>query len=104
MIMCHEGEVKIRGTLPEMLQDTVHILNGVYRTMIEKHGEEIANEHLAKIGRIAVITDTDERDELLKEYIHAENDKMLAELPEEIRGLAELFGVISDVIEETGDE
>lgn len=105
MIKCNLGHVEIRGSLPELLQDTVHILGSVYESIIEKHGEEIANEHIVKIGKISVITDREERDKLLEEYIVGEQEKMFEDLPEELRGLAKgMLGFVSDVLNRAGDE
>ena len=105
MIKCKLGHVEIEGSLPELLQDTSHILSSVYDALIEKHGEEFANEHIARIGRISTITDKEERDKLLVEYIISEQEKMLEDIPEELRKLAKgLFGFVENVLSEEGDE
>lgn len=105
MIKCNEERVQIKGALPEILQDTVHILSGVYESIIEKCGEEIANEHIAKIGRISVITDRKERDKLLKEYIIGEQEKMFDVFPEELKDIAKgMFGLFTEALKEIGDE
>lgn len=88
MIKCNKGQVQIKGTLPEILQDTVHILSGVYESIIEKCGEEIANEHIA-----------------LKEYIIGEQEKMFDVLPEELKDIAKgMFGLFTEALKEIGDE
>ena len=105
MIKSNLGHVEIKGSQPEILQDTIHILNGVYESIIEKHGVEIANEHIARIGKIATITDQEERDELTKEYIVGEQEKILAELPEEKREIGGLLlELLASITREEGDE
>lgn len=105
MIKSKLGHIEIKGSLPEILQDTIHILSGVYESIIEKHGVEIANEHIARIGKIATTIDKEERDELTKEYIVGEQERILAELPEEKREIGELLlNLLASVTREEGDE
>lgn len=105
MIKSKLGHVEIKGSLPEILQDTIHILNGVYKSIIEKHGVEIANEHIMRIGKIATITDEEEMDELIEEYIIGEQEKILAELPEEKREIGGLlFDLLTSITREEGDK
>ena len=85
MLLVNEGTVEMEGMLPEIIQDTVHVLNGVYKEFIEKYGEETANEYFVRIGRISTITDIEERDSQLRTFICELIEMMMKDAPLSIK-------------------
>lgn len=49
-----KGAVEMTGDIFELCDDVVNILNGFYKFVLDKTGEETANETIALIGRIAL--------------------------------------------------
>ena len=66
MIVSANGYVKIEGDGCEVLADIACILRSFYQAFSDEFGKEIANEKLIEIGRLAVITDEELREELKK--------------------------------------
>ena len=85
MISTKEGLLKIDGILPEIIQDTVSILSGLYKLFIEKYGEEKANEYFVRIGKISTITDEEERCSQLKTFVCEAIEKMMENAPPSLK-------------------
>ena len=64
MIISEDGHVKIEGSGIEVMADATCILHSIYQIFSDKYGEEIANEKLVEIGRLAVMTDEELIEEL----------------------------------------
>lgn len=72
MIKVTEDTTVIAGSLNKILSEITTVLHKVYEEMKETLGEEIANEYLAEIGRLAVMSEDELKnrvEELIKERI-----------------------------------
>ena len=69
MIFSENGHVKIEGNGIEIMSDATCILHGIHQIFSDKYGKEIANEKLVEIGRLAVMTDEELREELKKKIM-----------------------------------
>lgn len=72
MIKVTEDTTVIAGSLNKILSEITTVLHKVYEEMKETLGEEIANEYLAEIGRLAVMSEEELKnrvEELIKERI-----------------------------------
>ena len=57
MIKVTEDTTVIAGNLTTILAEITTVLHKVYEEMKETIGEEKANEHLAEIGRLAIMSE-----------------------------------------------
>ena len=57
MIVAIEGTVRIEGNTSEVLAETTVILRDVYHGLIERYGKEEADEQLASISQMAVMSE-----------------------------------------------
>ena len=85
MLLTKNGTVKIEGILLEIIQDAIYILSGVYSEFIKKYGEETANEYFARIGRIATVTNIEERDSQIKVFVCEILETMTNDAPPHIK-------------------
>lgn len=72
MIKVTEDTTVIAGSLNKILSEITTVLHKVYEEMKETLGEETANEYLAEIGRLAVMSENELKnrvEELIKERI-----------------------------------
>lgn len=72
MIKVTEDTTVIAGSLNKILSEITTVLHKVYEEMKETLGEETANEYLAEIGRLAVMSEDELKnrvEELIKERI-----------------------------------
>lgn len=72
MIKVTEDTTVIAGSLNKILSEITTVLHKVYEEMKETLGEKIANEYLAEIGRLAVMSEDELKnsvEELIKERI-----------------------------------
>ena len=56
MIIAMEGTVRIEGDKNEVLAEATVILHNIYCTLVGRHGEEVANDHIAEIAQMAVMS------------------------------------------------
>ena len=66
MIFSENGHVRLKGDSIEFIADAACILHVLYQTLSDEYGKEIANERMVEIGRLAVMTDEEVREELKK--------------------------------------
>lgn len=57
MIIAKEGTVRIEGDKNEVLAEATVILRNIYCTLVRRHGEEVANERIADIAQLAVMSE-----------------------------------------------
>ena len=57
MIIAKEGTVRIEGDKNEVLTEATVILRNIYYTLVRRHGEEVANDHIADIAQLAVMSE-----------------------------------------------
>ena len=72
MIKVTEDTTVIAGSLNKILSEITTVLHKVYEEMKETLAEETANEYLAEIGRLAVMSENELKnrvEELIKERI-----------------------------------
>lgn len=72
MIKVTEDTTVIAGSLNKILSEITTVLHKVYEEMKETLGEETANEYLAEIGRLTVMSEDELKnrvEELIKERI-----------------------------------
>ena len=77
MIKVTDEVTVISGNLVTILSEITAVLYKVYHEMKETLGEELANEYLADVGRLAVMSN-DELNEHVTELIkeHFKNDEI----------------------------
>ena len=68
MIKVTEDTTVIAGNLTTILSEITTVLHKVYEEMKETIGEELANEYLADVGRLAIMSE-DELKDRVKEII-----------------------------------
>ena len=68
MIKVTEDTTVIAGSLNKILSEITTVLHKVYEEMKETLGEETANEYLADVGRLAIMSE-DELKDRVKEII-----------------------------------
>ena len=68
MIKVTEDTTVIAGNLTKILSEITTVLHKVYIEMKETIGEELANEYLADVGRLAIMNE-DELKDRVKEII-----------------------------------
>ena len=68
MIKVTEDTTVIAGNLTTILSEITTVLHKVYIEMKETIGEELANEYLADVGRLAIMNE-DELKDRVKEII-----------------------------------
>ena len=56
MIIASDGVLKIDGNKREVLAETLRLLHGIYETLVEKEGEEAADEQFHEMFRIATMS------------------------------------------------
>lgn len=66
MIFSENGHVTIKGNDIKIMAEAVCILHSIYHTFSDKYGKEIANEKLVEIGRLAVMSEEEIREEMKK--------------------------------------
>lgn len=64
MICSENGNVTIKGSLIDVIADATCLLNGLYQTLSDKYGKEMANKTLVNIGRRAVMDDEEANEDL----------------------------------------
>ena len=72
MIKVTEDTTVIAGSLNKILSEITTVLHKVYEEMKETLGEETANEYLAEIGRLTIMSEDELKnrvEELIKERI-----------------------------------
>ena len=72
MIKVTEDTTVIAGNLTTILSEITTVLHKVYEEMKETIGEEKANEYLADVGRLAIMSEDELKDrvkEIIKERI-----------------------------------
>ena len=68
MIKVTQDTIVISGNLTAILSEITTVLHKVYEEMKETIGEELANEYLADVGRLAIMSE-DELKDRVKEII-----------------------------------
>lgn len=68
MIKVTQDTTVISGNLTTILSEITTVLHKVYEEMKETIGEELANEYLADVGRLAIMSE-DELKDRVKEII-----------------------------------
>ena len=68
MIKVTQDTIVISGNLTAILSEITTVLHKVYIEMKETIGEELANEYLADVGRLAIMSE-DELKDRVKEII-----------------------------------
>ena len=72
MIKVTEDTTVIAGNLTTILSEITTVLHKVYKEMKDTIGEELANEYLADVGRLAIMSEDELKDrvkEIIKERI-----------------------------------
>ena len=69
MIFSENGHIEIEGNGIELMAEVVCILHSIYHVFSDKYGKEIANEKLVEIGRLAVMSEEEMREEMEKKII-----------------------------------
>lgn len=69
MIFSENGHVKLEGNGIKLMAETVCILHSIYHTFSDKYGKEIANEKFVEIGRLAVMSEEEMREEMEKKIM-----------------------------------
>ena len=72
MIKVTQDTIVISGNLRAILSEITTVLHKVYEEMKETIGEELANEYLADVGRLAIMSEDELKDrvkEIIKERI-----------------------------------
>ena len=64
MICSENGNVTIKGSLIDVIADATCLLHGLYQTLSDKYGKEMANKTLVDIGRRAVMNDEEATEDL----------------------------------------
>lgn len=64
MICSENGNVTIKGSLIDVIADATCLLHGLYQTLSDKYGKEMANKTLVNIGRRAVVDDEEANEDL----------------------------------------
>ena len=70
MIIAIEGTVRIQGDKNEVLAEATTILHNVYCTLVERYGKEEADDQIADIAQLAVMSEK-EISELAKAKVGA---------------------------------
>ena len=69
MIFTENGHVEIKGNGIKLMAEAVCILHSIYHTFSDKYGKEIANKKLVEIGRLAVMSEEEMREEMTKKIM-----------------------------------
>ena len=72
MIKVTQDTTVISGNITTILSEITTVLHKVYEEMKETIGEELANEYLADVGRLAIMSEDELKDrvkEIIKERI-----------------------------------
>ena len=57
MIHVDDGAVRVKGSLPEVLEDFVIILMDIQELLADDFGEEAANKAISILGKVAFLDD-----------------------------------------------
>lgn len=74
MIMCYDGHVMVEGKGGDIIAEAACVLHEIHESAEKKFGKKTADEVLVLIGRLAVATDEDFKNDTMIEGLFERSD------------------------------